>query len=218
MGKDGFMTKTKRTGRAVKISGFVWGAALLVTILFYLVRAALPEGVVYRVWLERTGAAWALFVLPLSLAVFLLSILWRGSIRTGRVSAAMVVTVVVLFVFMMYFMFAAVYTWVLDLSLGQESEFAEGILVTRTENTDSVPSQASYYEDMGIFVKKEYSPMSDIVLLAMEIKYGEKFVIAEESGKEDCYLVSPADNPEIVIRVQEMFGYFTDNYGEVQKN
>lgn len=212
------MMKTKQTGRVVKISGLVWGAALLVTVLFYLIKAVLPAGVVYRVWLERAGAAWALFVLPLSLAVFLLSALWKRSIRTGRVSAAMVVTVVVLFVFMIYFMFAAVYTWVLDLSLGQEAEFTEGILVTRTENTDSVPSQASYYEDMGIFVKKEYSPMSDIALLAMEIKYGEKFVIAEESGKEGCYLVSPADNPEIVIRVQEMFGYFTDNYGEVQRN
>lgn len=211
------MTKTKRTGRVVKISGFVWGAALLVTGLFYLVRAALPAGIVYRVWLERAGAAWALFVLPLSLVVFLLSILWRGSIRTGRVSAAMVVTVVALFVFMIYFMLAAVYIWVFDLSLGHESEFAKGILVTRTENTDSVPSQASYYEDMGVFVKKEYTPMSDIALLSMEIKYGEKFVLAGESGKEDCYLLSPADNPEIVIKVQEMFGYFTDNYGEVQK-
>lgn len=218
MGKDGFMTKKKRMSRGVKISGLVWGTALLVTVLFYLVRAALPAGVVYRGWLERAGAAWALFVLPLSLVVFLLSLLWKGSMRTGRVSAAMVVTVVGLFVFMMYAMFAAVYMWVFDLSLGQESVFAEGILVTQTENTDSVPSQASYYEDMGIFVKKEYTPMSDIALLSMERKYGEAFVLAGESGRKDCYLLSPAENPEVVFEVQEMFGYFTDNYGEMQKN
>lgn len=60
MGKDGFMTKKKRMSRGVKISGLVWGTALLVTVLFYLVRAALPAGVVYRGWLERAGAAWAL--------------------------------------------------------------------------------------------------------------------------------------------------------------
>lgn len=211
------MTKTKRTGRVTKISGAVFCVALLVTVCFYLIRAALPAGIVYRVWLERAGSAWALFVLTFLLAVFLLSLLWKGSIQTGRVPAAMVVTVVALFVLMMYFMFAAIYAWVLGLSLGHESEFAEGILVTQTENTDSVPAQASYYADMGIFVKKQYAPMSDIVLLSMEIKYGEQFVMAGESGRENCYLLSPADNPAIVIEVQEVFGYFRDNYAEVQK-
>lgn len=211
------MAKEKQSGRAVKVSGIVWGVALLVTVLFYLIKAILPAGVVYRVWLERTGAAWALFVLPLALVVFLLCRLWKNSAKTRRAAAYMVVTVVVLFGFMVYLMFAVVYTWVLGLSLGHETEFAPGIIKTQTENLDSIASYATYFEDKGLFVKKEYEPMSDIVLLTMEIKYGEKFVIAGEAEKADCYLLSPADNPALIFEVREVMGYFTDNYETVQK-
>lgn len=210
------MAKEKQS-KAVKVSGIVWGVTLLVTALFYFIRAILPAGVVYRVWLERAGAAWALFVLPLALVIFLLCRLWKNTAKTRRAAVYMVVTVVVLFVFMVYLMFAIVYTWVLGLALGHETEFAPGIIKTQTENTDSVASYITYYEDKGIFVKKEYEPMSDIVLLAMEMKYGEKFVIAGEAKKADCYLLSPADNPALVFEVREIMGHFTDNYEAVQK-
>lgn len=211
------MAKEKQSGRAVKVSGIVWGVTLLVTSLFYLIKAILPAGVVYRVWLERTGAAWTLFLLPLTLVIFLLCRLWKNCAKTRRAAAYMVVTVVALFGFMLYLMFAVVYTWVLGLSLGHETEFAPGIIQTQTENTDSVASYITYYEDIGIFVKKEYEPMSDIVLLEMEIKYGEKFVIAGEAEKTDCYLLSPADNPALIFEVREVMGHFTDNYEAVRQ-
>lgn len=178
------MAKEKQSGRAVKIAGIMWGVTLLVTALFYFLKAMLPEGVVYRVWLERTGTAWTLFVL---------------------------------FGFMLYLMFAIVYTWVLGLALGHETEFVPGIIKTQTENVDSIASYITYYEDKGIFVKKEYEPMSDIVLLAMEMKYGEKFVIAGEAERADSYLLSPADNPALIFEVQEVMGHFKDNYETVQK-
>ncbi|MDE5804520.1 MAG: hypothetical protein K2I22_16555 [Lachnospiraceae bacterium] len=211
------MAKEKQSGRAVKIAGIVWGVTLLVTALFYFVKAILPAGVVYRVWLERTGTAWALFVLPLTLVVLLLCRLWKNAAKTRKAAAYIVVTMVILFGFMLYCMFAIVYTWVLGLALGHESEFAPGIIKTQTENVDSIASYITYYEDKGIFVKKEYEPMSDIVLLAMEMKYGEKFVIAGEAERADCYLLSPADNPALIFEVQEVMGHFTDNYETVQK-
>ncbi|MBD5498226.1 MAG: hypothetical protein HDR11_10760 [Lachnospiraceae bacterium] len=211
------MAKEKQSGRAVKIAGIVWGVTLLVTAIFYFVKAMLPAGVVYRVWLERAGTVWALFVLPLTLVVFLLCRLWKNAAKTRRAAAYMVVTVVALFGFMLYLMFASVYTWVLGLALGHETEFAPGIIKTQTENLDSIASYTTYYEDKGIFVKKEYEPMSDIVLLTMEMKYGEKFVIAGEAERADCYLLSPADNPALIFEVQEVMGGFTDNYETVQK-
>lgn len=211
------MAKEKQSGGVAKITGIVWGMTLLVTALFYLIKAILPAGVVYRVWLERAGAAWTLFVLPAALIIFLLCLLWRDVEKTRRAAAYMVVTVVISFCFMLYLMFAAVYTWVLGLSLGHETEFVPGIIVTRTENVDSIASYATYYKDKGFFVKKEYEPMSDIVLLAMEMKYGERFVLAGESEKADCYLLSPADNPALIFEVREVFGNFTDNYEALQK-
>ena len=211
------MAKEKQSGRAVKIAGIMWGVTLLVTALFYFLKAMLPEGVVYRVWLERTGTAWTLFVLPLTLVVLLLCRLWKNAAKTRRAAAYMVVTVVVLFGFMLYLMFAIVYTWVLGLALGHETEFVPGIIKTQTENVDSIASYITYYEDKGIIVKKEYEPMSDIVLLAMEMKYGEKFVIAGEAERADSYLLSPADNPALIFEVQEVMGHFKDNYETVQK-
>lgn len=207
----------EKSGRAVKIAGIVWGVTLLVTAIFYFIEAILPAGVVYRVWLERAGTAWTLFVLPLALVVLLLCRLWKNATKTRRAAAYMVITMVVLFGFMLYAMFAIVYTWVLGLALGHETEFAPGIIKTQTENLDSIASYTTYYEDKGIFVKKEYEPMSDIVLLAMEMKYGEKFVIAGEAERANFYLLSPADNPTLIFEVQEIMGGFIDNYETVQK-
>ncbi len=204
------ITLEDKKKKRIKITGSIWGGAFFLTLVYYIVRITLPEGVEYRVWLQKTGAVWNFLVMPVAFLVFLvcliqnsekLSVTLRG-IFSGLAAG----------VFTLYFLIAAGTVAVFGLSLGSEWQFADGIIETCTEYMQSVPSFSTYYEDLGPFLKKEYKPLSDILLLTLKKKYGEKFALAGEWEEGRTYQVYPVSSPETIFCAEEMFGYFLDDY------
>lgn len=203
-----------RKKKRVKITGSIWGGAFLLTLVYYIVRITLPKGVEYRVWLQITGAVWNFLVMPVAFLVFLLcliqsstkiSVTLRGIF--GGLAAGL---------FTLYFIVAAVAVAVFGWSLGTEWYFADGIIETCTEYMQSVPSFSTYQEDLGPFLKKEYEPLSDILLLSLEKKYGEKFALAGDWEEARIYQVYPVASPETVFRAKELNGYFSDDYKTIR--
>lgn len=209
------MPEEKKSGNMIRISGCIWGVTFLLTAAFWIGAALLPEGMDYRVWFWLTGLAWSLLVMPVAFMVFLQGILWKKK-QNGKQVLKTVLAAVSLGIFVIYFWGALVFLWVMSLDLGKESVFAEGIIQTQTEYLSSVPSFTSYQEPVGLFLKKEYEPITDVVLLYMEQKYGTSFTLAAEGeagGIANCYQVSPVDCPDVVVKVREMFGgTFSDDY------
>ena len=199
-----------RKKKRVKITGIIWGVSFFLTLVYYIVKITLPEGVEYRVWLQKTGAVWNFLVMPVAFLVFLVCLI-QGS---TKISAALqgVFTGLATGFFTLYFLVAAGTVVVFGWSLGAEWQFSDVIIETCTEYMQSVPSFSTYQEDLGLFLKKEYEPLSDILLLSLEKKYGEKFALAEDWEGERIYQVYPVLSPETVFNAEEMFGYFSDEY------
>ncbi len=215
------MSKKQEKGKVVLISGCIWVFTLLVMLAFYIGKEQLPNGVEYKVWLQMAGTIWSLLVMPLSFLVFLLSIMWKLVIKKHIVLGT-VLTVTALFVFMMYAIFAVILIWVASLDMGTETKYAEGIIRTEKQDeysqgvTNSV-TVSVYHEDMGLFLKKEYEPASDIVLIYLEEKYGEKFKLSKESIEgEAVYRVYPEANSSQEFLVREFLGFFKDDYSVIR--
>ena len=211
------MTKQQKKGKVILISGCIWIFTLLVMLAFYMGKEQLSKGVEYKVWLEMAGTVWSLIVMPIALLIFLLSIMWKFVIKNHAVLGT-VLTVTALFVFMIYTLFAVILIWVASLDMGTETEFTKGIIRTQKqeEYVQGVAEKVMvsvYYEDMGLFLKKEYKPASDIVLIDLEQKYGEKFKLSKESIEgEYVYQVYPEANPKQEFLVREFLGLFKDDY------
>lgn len=207
------MPEEKKIGKPIKISGCIWGIAFLLTAAFWIVKVMLPKGMEYRAWAQMAGIIWSFLIMPLSFIVFEQMLLW-GKRGKGNPVFKSILAAVSLGVFVIYFIIAIVIVWVAKLDQGKETVFAEGIIQTQTEYVGSVASRSTYEEPVGFFFKREYEPITDVLLLSMEKKYGESFVLTgkPQEGFTGPYEVCPAGKPEVVIKVQEILGYFSDDY------
>ncbi|MED9903718.1 MAG: hypothetical protein UFG06_05995 [Lachnospiraceae bacterium] len=210
----------KKAGKAVLVCGYIWFFTLLVMAVYFFCGALLPEGMEYRAWLQIAGLVWSLLVMPVAFIIFLLCLLWKkaGAAHQG---ISVVLTVIGLILFVFYTFFAILAILFMSLAIGSETTFKEGIIVTEKSLIGPSSTSFSYQEDMGLFVKKEYEPMTDIVLLFLEKKYNEKFALEKEMSEQQAagvqdglvlYYVYPVKNPDRIFRVREVEGAFSDDY------
>lgn len=202
------MTENKRK-KAIWICAGIWAGVLVFMAAFYIHGAMLPEGVSYRAWVRILGMGVSLFAMPAAFFAFLLSLVWHDY-TSGRVVLWTILTVMLSLLFCVYLFFAVGVSWLCSFHIGKETEFAPGIIQTRRESLD-YPNYFSYEEEINLLYKKEYEPWSELALLCLEKKYGEKFVLCEQ--QENAYLFYPQENPNIQFMAEKTFyGQVGDNY------
>lgn len=96
--------KEIKISKSVMITGSIWLVTVVIMVVFFLLEKT-PD-------MTIVAAAWNWIVMPLALAAFLLSLLWNRVNDAKQVTVKSVATVVLLFVFMFYLMFAVMMVWI----------------------------------------------------------------------------------------------------------
>lgn len=210
----------------VVIGGFLFGISLSVAVLFFLVKYFLPEDVEFRMWLRILWTVWIYLWAPFTFFVFLLCCIW--GVRRQRENLALrigltAVTVLTGLISGAFLLLVTIFSC--STFIGKEESFGEGILqISRTPMLSEF-TEVSYYIGEGPFLMKQYEPLSDIVLISMERKYGERFSLSGENGQAGTdmrteglagWYVSPVNRPEMVIFARLPYGTETDNYPAVR--
>lgn len=197
------------------ISGIIWGISLFCTVVYYLVQHFLPEGVEYRSWLQMTGTVFTLLWMPLTFFVFLLCCIWSWNKKQNQSFIVLRVVLTIVTVFAGFGCGIVLLLVTFILVVRNESIFADGILVVSNVmyNGDTELSYYSYDGPEGLFFRKKYEAMSDIVLISLEQKYDEKFsLLRVEEDKVSHYWVATAENPDLYFPVGIVYGHVVDAY------
>ncbi len=96
--------KERKISKSVIITGVIWLVTLIMMGIFAIIEKA-PAMVVY-------ATTWNWIVMPLALVAFVLCLLWNNTQETKQVTIKTISTVVVLFIFMFYLMFAVLMVWI----------------------------------------------------------------------------------------------------------
>lgn len=96
--------KERKISRSVMITGSIWLVTVVVMVVFFLLEKT-PD-------MTIASAVCSWIVMPLALVAFLLSLLWNRVNDAKQVTIKSVSTVVLLFVFMFYLMFAVIMVWI----------------------------------------------------------------------------------------------------------
>lgn len=101
--------KEKKIGKAVIISGIILG---VVTILAGICVICKASGMAIAPNMLVIGTAWCLLAFPLAIVAFIICLMWNTTKTAKAAGIKMFATIAILFVFMMYSMFAMVLVWV----------------------------------------------------------------------------------------------------------
>lgn len=101
--------KDKKFGKAVIISGIILGVVTVLTGICIICKVA---GVSVSPEMLVAGTAWCLMVFPLAIVAFIICLMWNTTNTAKAAGIKMFVTIVLLFCYMMYSMFAMVMVWV----------------------------------------------------------------------------------------------------------
>lgn len=101
--------KEKKYGKPVIISGIILGVVTIITGICLICKASgmaiAPNVLVF-------GAAWCLLAFPLAIIIFLLCLMWNTIKSAKQAQIKLYVTIFVLFLYMMYSMFALLLVWI----------------------------------------------------------------------------------------------------------
>ena len=103
----------KKINKSVVITGIILGIALVITGIFVISKAILGADMTPNMVIA--GSAWSLLAMPLTLAAFIVSLLWNNTQNGKQFTIKTIVTVVIMFFFMLYFMFAVLMVWVVKI-------------------------------------------------------------------------------------------------------
>ena len=103
----------KKINKSVVITGIILNIALVITGIFVISKAIL--GADMTPYMVIAGSAWSLLAMPLALATFIVSLLWNNTQNGKQFTIKTIVTVVIMFFFMLYFMFAVLMVWVVKI-------------------------------------------------------------------------------------------------------
>lgn len=99
----------KEISKGLIITGIILGIATVITGICLICKAT---GVSVSADLLVAGSAWCLLVFPFSLFMFLIALMWNTTKTATAASVKMVLTVVLMFIFALYSMFAIIMVWI----------------------------------------------------------------------------------------------------------
>lgn len=207
------MERKKKGYTACMVTGTAAGMCLLFLIAFYVNKAFLTEGMMYRAGVEIAGAFISRVFFPLLLYAFIWCLagyrLQEGRFETAR----LLIRILLGIALAIYLVIAVLWTIGYGFNVGTEEEIAPGILRTSSDILGEY-YEYSYEKEQGILYKSRYEPMSDIALLLMEQKYSEDFVLALPEEEENTWILAPSDNPDNLFTVwrNNDVSIFLDDY------
>lgn len=101
--------KETKFGKPVIISGIILGVVTIITGTCVICKAS---GMAIAPNMLVFGTAWCLLAFPLAIIIFLLCLMWNTIKSAKQAQIKLYVTIFVLFLYMMYSMFALLLVWI----------------------------------------------------------------------------------------------------------